>query len=112
MKIQFTSKKNNSVQDADTNTDRSIKRRTSSGDAASDADYVKPELFFSDGSEIEPIVKTWKTSAFDSTLSELKLVDENKTKELQFSFIKFSIQILFLLVRRLTFSTLTMSLNE
>ena len=45
------------VQDADTNTDRSIKRTKSSGDATSDADEVRAESFFSDDSEIEPIVK-------------------------------------------------------
>ena len=45
------------VQDADTNTDRSIKSTKSSGDATSDADDVRTEKFFRDDSEIEPIVK-------------------------------------------------------
>ena len=68
------------VQDADTNTDRSIKRTKSSGDVTSDADDVKTESFFRDDSEIEPIVKKRRDSAFDSIMLELKLVDENKTK--------------------------------
>ena len=46
----------------------------------SDADDVRSESFFSDDSEIEPIVKKRKDSAFDSIMLELKLVDENKTK--------------------------------
>ena len=45
------------VQDADTNTDRSIKRTKSSCDATSDADDVRTESFFNDDSAIEPIVK-------------------------------------------------------
>ena len=64
------------LQDADTNTDRPIKRTKSSGDATNDTD----ESFFSDDSEIEPIVKKRRDSAFDSITLELKLVDENKTK--------------------------------
>ena len=68
------------VQDADTNTDWSIKRTKSSGDVTSDADDVRSESFFSDDSEIEPIVKKRRDSAFDSIMLELKLVDENKTK--------------------------------
>ena len=46
----------------------------------SDADDVRSESFFSDDSEIEPIVKKRRDSAFDSIMLELKLVDENKTK--------------------------------
>ena len=69
------------VQDADTNTDWSIKRTKSSGDVTSDADDVRSESFFSDDSEIEPIVKKRRDSAFDSIMLELKLVDENKTKK-------------------------------
>ena len=47
------------MQDADTNTDRPIKRTksTGTGDATSDPDDVRTESFFSDDSEIEPIVK-------------------------------------------------------
>ena len=68
------------VQDADTNNDRLIKRTKSSGDVTSDADVVRTESFLSDDSEIEPIVKKRRDSAFDSIMLELKLVDENKTK--------------------------------
>ena len=68
------------VQDADTNTDRSIKRTKSSDDATSDADDVRAESFFSDDSEIEPIVNKRRDSAFNSKMLELKIVDENKTK--------------------------------
>ena len=49
--------RNNAKKDADTNTDRSIKRTKSSGDVTSDADNVRTESFFSDNSEIEPIGK-------------------------------------------------------
>ena len=45
------------VQDAETNTDRPIKRTKSSGDATSDAVDVRTESFFSADSEKEPIVK-------------------------------------------------------
>ena len=68
------------VQDADTNTDRSINRTKSSGDVTSDADDLRTDSFFSDDSEIESIVKKKRDSAFDSIMLELKLVDENKTK--------------------------------
>ena len=68
------------VQDADTNTDRSIKRTKSSGDATSDADDVGIESFFSVDSEIEPIIKKRRDLAFDSIMLDLKLVDKNKTK--------------------------------
>ena len=44
-------------QNADINTDRPIKRTKSTGDAASDADAVRPESFFIDDKEMEPIVK-------------------------------------------------------
>ena len=57
-----------------------IKRTKSSGDGTSDPDDVKSGLFVSDDSEIEPVVKKWKDSAFDSIMLELKLMDENKTK--------------------------------
>ena len=64
---------------ADTSTDRRITRTRSTGDGTSNPDDVKSELFVSDDSEIEPVVKKRKDSAFDSML-ELKLMDENKTK--------------------------------
>ena len=75
-------KRNNEkkVQGADTNTDRSIKRTNGSGDATHDADDVKTESIFSDDSEIEPIVRKRRNSAFDSKILELELVDENNTK--------------------------------
>ena len=66
--------------DADTSTDRRIIRTRSTGDGTSDPDDVKSELFVSDDSEIEPVVKKRKDSAFDSIMLELKLMDENKTK--------------------------------
>ena len=66
--------------DADTSTDRRITRTRSTGDGTSDPDDVKSELFVSDDSEIEPVVKKRKVSAFDSIMLELKLMDENKTK--------------------------------
>ena len=102
------------VQDADTNTDRSIKRTKKSGDATSDADDVGTESFFSDDSGIEPIVKKKRDSAFDSIMLEQKLVDENRTKSAAIILSKIfnSIQIMFLIVKRLTFCTLTMSLKE
>ena len=68
------------VQDADTNTDRPVKRTKSSGDTRSDADDVRTESYFSDDIEIESIVKKRRDSAFDSIMLELKLVDKNKTK--------------------------------
>ena len=57
------------LQDADTSTD-----------GTSDPDDVKSESFVSDDSEIEPVVKKRKDSAFDSIMLELKLMDKNKTK--------------------------------
>ena len=45
-----------------------------------DPDDAKSELFVSDDSEIEPVVKKRKDSAFDSIMLELRLMDENKTK--------------------------------
>ena len=66
--------------DADTSTDRRIIRTRSTGDGTSNPDDVKSELFVSDDSEIEPVVKKRKDSAFDSIMLELKLMDENKTK--------------------------------
>ena len=66
--------------DADTSTDRRITRTRSTGDGTSDPDDVKSELFVSDDSEIEPVVKKRKDSAFDSIMLELKLMYENKTK--------------------------------
>ena len=66
--------------DADTSTDRLIMRTRSIGDGTSDPDDVKSESFVSDDSEIEPVVKKRKDSAFDSIMLELKLMDENKTK--------------------------------
>ena len=66
--------------DADTSTDRRITRTRSTGDGTSDPDDVKSELFVSDDSEIESVVKKRKDSAFDSIMLELKLMDENKTK--------------------------------
>ena len=68
------------LKDADTCTDRLITRTKSTGDGTSDPDDVKSELFVSDDSEIEPVVKKRKDSAFDSIMLELKLMDENKTK--------------------------------
>ena len=73
------------LKDADTSTDRLIMRTKSTGDGTSDSDDVKSELFVSDDSEIEPVVKKRKDSAFDSIMLELKLMDENKTKEPQLS---------------------------
>ena len=52
----------------------------SSGDSTSDADDVRMEAFFSNDSEIVPIAKKRRDSAFGSMMSELKLVDENKSK--------------------------------
>ena len=66
--------------DADISTDTRIIRTMSTGDGTSDPDDVKSELFVSDDSEIEPVVKKRKDSAFDSIMLELKLMDENKTK--------------------------------
>ena len=66
--------------DADTSTDKLITRTRSIGDGTSDPDDVKSESFVSDDSEIEPVVKKRKDSAFDSIMLELKLMDENKTK--------------------------------
>ena len=66
--------------DADTSTDRLITRTRSIGVGTSDPDDVKSESFVSDDSEIEPVVKKRKDSAFDSIMLELKLMDENKTK--------------------------------
>ena len=65
--------------DADTRTDRRFTRTRSFGDGTSDPDDVKSESFVSDDSEIEPVVKKRKDSAFDSIMLELKLMDENKT---------------------------------
>ena len=65
--------------DADTSTDRRITRTRSIGDGTSDPDDAKSELFVSDDSEIEPVVKKRKDSALDSIMLELKLMDENKT---------------------------------
>ena len=70
----------NGKKDADTSTDRRITRTTSISDGTSDPDDAKSELFVSDDSEIEPIVKKRKDSAFDSIMLELKLMDENITK--------------------------------
>ena len=67
--------------DADTSTDRLITRTRSIGDGRSDPDDVKSELFVSDDSEIEPVVKKRKNSAFDSIMLELKLMDEKKNKK-------------------------------
>ena len=66
--------------DADTSTDRLITRTRTIGDGTSDSDDVKSESFVSDDSEIEPVVKKQKDSAFNSIMLELKLMDENKTK--------------------------------
>ena len=66
--------------DADTSTDRRIRRIRSTGDGTSDPDDVKSELFVSDDSEIEPVVKKRKDSAFDSIMLELKLMDEKNKK--------------------------------
>ena len=68
------------LKDADTSTDGLITRTKSTGDGTSDPEDVKSELFVSDDSEIEPVVKKRKDSAFDSIMLELKLMDENKTK--------------------------------
>ena len=57
-----------------------ITRTKSTGDGTSDPDDAKSELFVSDDSEIEPVVKKRKDSAFDSIMLELKLMDEIKTK--------------------------------
>ena len=46
--------------DADTSTDRLIPRTRSTGDETCDPDDLKPKLFVSDNSEIEPVVKKWK----------------------------------------------------
>ena len=68
------------VQDADTNTDRQVKRIKSSDDATSDADDVRTESFFSDDSKIEPILNKRTESKIDSIMLDLKRLDENKTK--------------------------------
>ena len=57
-----------------------VTRTRSIDDGTSDPDDVKLESFVSDDSEIEPVVKKRKDSAFDSVMLELKLMDENKTK--------------------------------
>ena len=57
-----------------------ITRTKSVGDGTSDRDDVKSESFVSDDSEIEPVLKKRKDSAFDSIMLEPKLMDENKTK--------------------------------
>ena len=100
------------LKDADTSTDRLIKRTKSTGDGTSDPDDVKSELFVSDDSEIEPVVKKRKDSAFDSIMLELKLMDENKTKRAAIILKNFLIPILFLLVKRKTSSILKMNLKE
>ena len=58
-----------------TSTDRLITRTKSTGDGRSDPHDVKSEIFVSDDSETEPIVKKRKESAFDSIKLELKLMD-------------------------------------
>ena len=98
--------------DADTSTDRRIARTRRIDDGISDPDDAKSELFVSDDSEIEPVVKKRKDSAFDSIMLELKLMDENKTKRAAIILKKFLILILFLLVKRIMFSILKMNLKE
>ena len=75
------------IQDANTSTDRLI-------------------------SEIEPVVKKRKDSAFDSKMLELKLMDENKTKKAAIILQNFLIPILFLPVKKTLFSILKMNLKE
>ena len=82
------------------------------GDRKSDADDVKSELFVSDDSGIEPVVKKPKDSALDSIRLELKLTDENKTKRAAIFLKNVLIPILFLLVKRIIFSKLKMNLEE
>ena len=54
--------------DADTSTGRLITRTRSVSDGTSEPDDVKSESFVSDDSEIEPVVKKRKDSAFDSIM--------------------------------------------
>ena len=108
----FEQSSGKNLKDADTSTDRLITRTKSTGDGTSDPDDVKSELFVSDDSEIEPVVKKRKDSAFDSLMLELKLMDGNKTKRAAIILKKFLIPILFLLVKRITSSILKMSLKE
>ena len=100
------------TKDADTSTVRLITRKRSIGDGTSDPDDVKSESFVSDDSEIEPVVKKRKDSAFDSIMLKLKLIDENKTKRAAITLKKILIPILFLLVKRIMLSILKMNLKE
>ena len=79
-KPNFDQSDGKNLKDADTSTDRLITRTLSTGDGTSDPDDGKSESFVSDDSEIEPVVKKRKVSAFDSIMLELKLMDENKIK--------------------------------
>ena len=96
--------------DADTSSDTHITRTRSTGDGTSDPDDA--ELFVSDDSEIEPVVKKRKDSAFDSIMLELKLMDENKTKRAAIILKKILFRMLFLLVKRIMFSILKMNLKK
>ena len=100
------------LQDADTSTDKLITRTKSIGDETSDPDDVKSESVVSDDSEIKPVFKKRKDSAFDSIMLELKLMDENKTKRAAIILNFFLIPILFLLVKRIMSSILQMNLKE
>ena len=77
---KFEQGSGNKLQDADTSTDRLHTRTKSTVDGTSDPDDLKSELFVSDNSEFEPVVKKRKDSAFCSIRIELKLRDQNKTK--------------------------------
>ena len=100
------------LQDADTSTDRLITRTRSIGDGTSNPDDVKSESFVTDDSEIEPVVKKRRDSAFDSKMLELKLMDENNTKKSYNYPVKNLIPIQFLLVKRIIFCILDMNLKE
>ena len=77
---KFEQSSGKKLQEADTSTDRLIKRTRSVGDRTGDPYDVKLESFVRDCSEIEPVLKKRKVSAFDSVMLELKLMDEIKTK--------------------------------
>ena len=79
-KSNFEQSDRKNLKDADTSTERLITRTRSTGDGTSDPYDGKSELFVNDDSEIEPVGKKRKDSAFDSIMLELKSMDEKKTK--------------------------------
>ena len=57
-----------------------IMETSSTDDETGDPDNLKSESYASDDSEIEPVVKIRKDSAFDPIMLGLDLADENKTE--------------------------------